>query len=144
MRTCSIERWETYVDTLTAREPLDVYFTWVFNRPKKIFTIPLKNCFAIFYNMCFFNSCKARSQTYRHISSSTLARISNKTWLLWSLGSQYNVRSCPLGSRLWGLIVTLSLSHWYPGSGVVLDCIISWSLHSFLLCYDPHQQIHQT
>ena len=23
--------------------------------------------------------------------------------------------------------------HWYPGSGVVLDCIDSWSLHSFLL-----------
>ena len=29
------------------------------------------------------------------------------------------------GSRLWCLIVTLSLSHWYPGSGVVLDCIDS-------------------
>ena len=39
----------------------------------------------------------------------------------------------PLGSRLLGLIVTLSLSHWYPGSGVLLDCIYSWSLPSFLL-----------
>ena len=29
----------------------------------------------------------------------------------------------PLGSRLWCLILTLSLSHWYPGPGVVLDCI---------------------
>ena len=29
--------------------------------------------------------------------------------------------------------VSLSLSHWYPGSGVVLDCIDSWSLHPFLL-----------
>ena len=29
--------------------------------------------------------------------------------------------------------VNLSLSHWYPGSGVVLDCIDSWSLHSYLL-----------
>ena len=28
-----------------------------------------------------------------------------------------------LGSRLWCLTVSLSLSHWYPGSGVVLDCI---------------------
>ena len=28
--------------------------------------------------------------------------------------------------------VSLSLSHWYPGSGVVLDCIDSWSLHHFL------------
>ena len=29
--------------------------------------------------------------------------------------------------------VGLSLSHWYPGSGVVLDCIDSWSLHYYLL-----------
>ena len=47
-----------------------------------------------------------------------------------------------LGSRLWCLIVTLSLSHWYPGSGVVLDCIYSWSLPSFLLiqllCYEVY------
>ena len=26
---------------------------------------------------------------------------------------------------LWCLTVCLSLSHWYPGSGVVLDCIDS-------------------
>ena len=39
----------------------------------------------------------------------------------------------PLGSRLWCLIVSLLLSHWYPGSGVVLDCIDSWSLSSSLL-----------
>ena len=31
----------------------------------------------------------------------------------------------PLGSLLWCIIVSLSLSHWYPGSGVVLDCIDS-------------------
>ena len=30
--------------------------------------------------------------------------------------------------------VSLSLSHWYPGSGVVLDCIDSWSLQPYLLC----------
>ena len=29
-----------------------------------------------------------------------------------------------LGSRLWCLTVSLSLSHWYPGSGMVLDCIV--------------------
>ena len=29
--------------------------------------------------------------------------------------------------------VSLSLSHWYPGSGVVLDCIDSWSLQPYLL-----------
>ena len=30
--------------------------------------------------------------------------------------------------------VSLSLSHWYPGSGVVLGCIDSWSLQPYLLC----------
>ena len=39
----------------------------------------------------------------------------------------------PLASRLWCLIVSLSLSYWYPGSGVVLDGINSWSLHLYLL-----------
>ena len=33
--------------------------------------------------------------------------------------------------------VSLSLSHWYPGSGVVLDCIDSWSLHHYLLLKPP-------
>ena len=40
----------------------------------------------------------------------------------------------PLSFRLWCLTVSLSLSHWYPGSGVVLDCIDSWSLHPYLRC----------
>ena len=31
----------------------------------------------------------------------------------------------PLCSRVWCLTVSLLLSHWYPGSGVVLDCIDS-------------------
>ena len=26
-------------------------------------------------------------------------------------------------SRLWCITMSVSLSHWYPGSGVVLDCI---------------------
>ena len=60
----------------------------------------------------------------------------------------------PLGSRLWCPIMKLSLSHWYPGSGVdttpdqgyqwdsgnfttvVLDCIDSWYLPSFLLSFN--------
>ena len=41
----------------------------------------------------------------------------------------------PLSSLLWCLIVKLPLSHWYPGSGAVLDCIDSWSLSSFKLLY---------
>ena len=34
-------------------------------------------------------------------------------------------KGCPLGSRLWCLTVSFALSNWYPGSGVVLDCIDS-------------------
>ena len=34
-------------------------------------------------------------------------------------------KGLPLVSRLWYLILSLSLSHWYPGSGVVFDCIDS-------------------
>ena len=34
-------------------------------------------------------------------------------------------KGLPLGSRLRCLTVSLSLSHWYPGSGVVLDRIDS-------------------
>ena len=30
-----------------------------------------------------------------------------------------------LGSQSWCLTVNLSLSHWYPGSSVLLDCIDS-------------------
>ena len=40
----------------------------------------------------------------------------------------------PLGFRLWCPSVSLSLSDWYPGSGLVLDCIDSWSLQPYLLC----------
>ena len=37
------------------------------------------------------------------------------------------------GIKIFESSVSLSLSHWYPGSGVVLDCIDSWSLHHYLL-----------
>ena len=35
------------------------------------------------------------------------------------------VKGFPLGSRMWCITVSLSLSRLYPGSGVVLDCIDS-------------------
>ena len=41
-------------------------------------------------------------------------------------------KGCPLGSRLWCITVSLSLSGWYPGSGVEINCINSWSLHPYL------------
>ena len=36
-----------------------------------------------------------------------------------------SVYMCLVVTCLWCLTVSLSLSHWYPGSGVVLDCIDS-------------------
>ena len=45
-----------------------------------------------------------------------------------------------LTSWFWFVVssVSLSLSHWYPGSGVVLDCIDSWSLQPYLLFLHVH------
>ena len=43
------------------------------------------------------------------------------------------------GSHLWCLTVSLLLSNWYPGSGAVLDCIDSWSLHPYLLCKQTNE-----
>ena len=54
--------------------------------------------------------------------------------VMFCLLSYHGLGKCwPLGFRLWCLTVSLSLSDWYPGSGVVLDCIDSWSLHPYLL-----------
>ena len=37
----------------------------------------------------------------------------------------YWEKGWPIDSSLWCLILSLSLSHWYPGPGVVLNCIDS-------------------
>ena len=55
-------------------------------------------------------------------------------WLLVPCGNLLG-KGWPPGSHLWCLIVKVSLSHWYPGSGVVLDCIDSWFLPYFVLCH---------
>ena len=41
----------------------------------------------------------------------------------------------PLGSCLWCLLWFCYWTNWYSGTGVVLACIDSWSLLSFLLCF---------
>ena len=57
--------------------------------------------------LCFFLSCVccAFVRVYLYVPCGHLMR-----------------KDCPFGSRLWCLTVSLSLSHWYPGSGVVLSC----------------------
>ena len=42
-------------------------------------------------------------------------------------------KGLPLGSCLWCLLWFCYFPIWYPGTGVVLNCIDSWSLLSFLL-----------
>ena len=50
----------------------------------------------------------------------------------------------PAGKRLTSWLsfvvstVSLSLSHWYPGSGVVLNCIDFRSLHPYLLINESY------
>ena len=46
--------------------------------------------------------------------------------------SEKAAKNCRL-LQIIGLLWNLSLSCWYPGSGVVLDCIDSWSLYPYLL-----------
>ena len=42
----------------------------------------------------------------------------------------------PLSSCCWCLLYFCYFPMWYPGSGMALDCIDSWSLSSFLLWND--------
>ena len=68
-----------------------------------------------------------------------------KMWKIWAI-NHFMFRTCghllgkgwPLGSRWWCLIVKLAISHWYPGSCVVLDCILSW-FGLFLTLFWPFQ-----
>ena len=47
------------------------------------------------------------------------------SWLSFVVSNCEFVTFPLVGSRLWCLTVSLSLSHWYPGPGVVLDYIDS-------------------
>ena len=51
------------------------------------------------------------------------------------------VEDWSLGSSLWCLTVSLSLSDWCPGPGVVLDGMESWSLHPYLFFILPDLNI---
>ena len=80
------------------------------SRKNRILTVLRRNFFCVSFT-CF----------YAFVRVCLLMPCCHLLWKGW-----------PLGSRVWCLIVKLSLFHWYPGSGVVLDCIYSWSLPSFL------------
>ena len=69
-------------------------------------------------HLCFFLSCVCYVFVF--------------VWLFVPCGHLLG-KGWPFGPRLWSITVSLSLSHCYPGSGVVLDCIDSWSFHPYLL-----------
>ena len=89
-----------------------------FKPSSKIFYWPFQGGTSFVDLLCFFLSCVCYAFV-RLCLYVPCCHLLGKGW--------------PLGSRLWCLTVSLSLSHWYPGSGVVLDCIDSWSLHPSLL-----------
>ena len=43
-------------------------------------------------------------------------------------------KKCRKIRRSCGVCCEFVTFHWFPGSGVVLDCIDFWSLHTYLLC----------
>ena len=88
--------------------------------PVKYFTYRSKAVLLLWIYLCFFLSCVC----YAFVSVCLYVPCGHLLGKGW-----------PLGSRSRYPTVSLSLSHWYSGSGVVLDCIDSWSLHPYLLLW---------
>ena len=89
-----------------------------FSPPVKYFTDRSKAFFLLWIFYVFFLSCVC----YAFVSVCLYVPCGHLLGKGWTLGS-----------RVWCPTVSLSLSHWYLGSGVVLDCIDSCSLHPYLL-----------
>ena len=87
-----------------------------FKPSSKIFYWPFQGRTSFVDLLCFFLSCVCYAFV-RVCLHAPCGHLLGKGW--------------PLGFRLWCLTVRLSLSHWHPGSGVLLDCIDSWYLHPF-------------
>ena len=91
-----------------------------FKPSSKIFYWPFQGGTSFVDLLCFFLSCVWYA--FVHVCLYVpCGHLLGKGW--------------PLDSRLWCLNVSLSLSHLYPWSGVVLDCVDSWSLHPYLLLF---------
>ena len=99
-----------------------VPWNW-FKPSSKIFYWPFQGGTSFVELLCFFLSCVC----YAFLCFCLFLACGHL------LGKGWPLRSC-----LWCITVSLSLSHWYPGSGVVLDCIDSWSLHPYLLFLRRH------
>ena len=84
--------------------------------PLKHFYWPFQGGISFVDHLCFWVLCLS----YFHICSLLpCGHLLGKGW--------------PLGPCWWYLLYCCYFPKWYPGSGVVLNCIVSWSLLSFLL-----------
>ena len=96
-----------------------------FKLSSKIFYLPFQGGTSFVDILCFFLSCVCYAFV-RVCLFVPCGHLLGKGW--------------PLGSRLWCISVSLSLSHWNHGSGLVIDCIESWPLQPYLLwtqCLTP-------
>ena len=86
--------------------------------PVKYFTDHFKARYFFCGSFVFFVSCVSHAFASVH----------------WALPCGHLLwKGWPLGSCWWCLLHFCYFTRWYLGSGVVLDCIVSWSLPSFLL-----------
>ena len=88
-----------------------------FSPPVKYFYWPFQDGASFVDHICYF--CLVFVMFLRVCLLMPCGHLLGKRW--------------PLGFNLWCLIVKLSLTHLYPGVGMVLDCIDSRSLPFFLL-----------
>ena len=90
----------------------------LFKPSSKIFYWPFKDCISLWI-ICVL--CVLCFSCFRVCSLLPCSHLLGKGW--------------PLGSCWRCLLYFCYFPLWYPGSGVVLECVVSWSLLSFLLSW---------
>ena len=94
----------------------DIILLWQLTSASAAFPRIFKSVTLLFHITRFYSIC----YTLKPVFSGHSKRISK---LAFNCGHLLG-KGCPLGSRLWYLTVSLSLSHWYPGLGQVWYLIV--------------------
>ena len=98
----------------------DAHFKW-FKPSSKIFYWPFQGGTSFVDLLCVFFCLVFAMPLCASVYMCLVATCLERTVLLALVCGVYIVT------------VSLLLSHWYSGSGVVLDCVDSWYLHPYLL-----------
>ena len=76
-----------------------------------------------------FNNCMRSTNNLNLVPKHIMTSLMESACLITDISKMHNNRTAGKGLTSWLSFVvssvSLSLSHWYPGSGVVLDCIDS-------------------